>query len=52
MHVSTAYVAGDADGLFTEADLDVGQGFRNTYEQTKLEAERLVPRAAGELPTR
>jgi thioester reductase-like protein len=41
-HVSTAYVAGTHAGSFAEGDLDVGQGFRNTYEQTKFEAEQLV----------
>jgi thioester reductase-like protein len=42
VHVSTAYVAGTAAGDFGEADLDRGQGFRNTYEQTKLEAELIL----------
>jgi thioester reductase-like protein len=42
VHVSTAYVAGDRDGRARERQRDVGQEFRNTYEQTKLEAERLV----------
>ena len=42
VHVSTAYVAGRHTGLFEEQALDCGQDFRNTYEQTKLEAERLV----------
>jgi thioester reductase-like protein len=41
-HVSTAYVAGTHDGSFAEADLDVGQGFNNSYEQSKFEAEKLV----------
>jgi len=41
-YVSTAYVAGRYAGLFAERDLDVGQGFRNAYEQSKFEAERLV----------
>ena len=50
VHVSTAYVAGDSDSVFTEDDLDVGQGFRNTYEQSKLEAEQLVSENAGRLP--
>jgi long-chain acyl-CoA synthetase len=50
VHVSTAYVGGTHVGRFHEADLDVGQGFRNTYEQSKFEAEQLV-RAAG-LPVR
>jgi thioester reductase-like protein len=42
VHVSTAYVAGDRDGRPRERQGDVGQHFRNTYERTKLEAERLV----------
>jgi long-chain acyl-CoA synthetase len=42
VHVSTAYVAGDRVGLVSEHDGDVGQGFRNTYERTKLEAEQIV----------
>ena len=41
-HVSTAYVAGTHSGRFAESELDVGQGFHNTYEQTKFEAEQLV----------
>jgi thioester reductase-like protein len=41
-HVSTAYVAGTHDGHFAEADLDVGQDFNNSYEQSKFEAEKLV----------
>ena len=49
VHVSTAYVAGRARGRFREADLDCGQHFRNTYEQTKCEAELLVA-SASDLP--
>jgi thioester reductase-like protein len=41
-HISTAYVAGTHAGRFFESDLDVGQGFHNTYEQSKFEAEQLV----------
>ncbi|HWF72998.1 MAG TPA: SDR family oxidoreductase [Solirubrobacteraceae bacterium] len=41
-HVSTAYVAGTHAGHFSENDLDVGQSFRNSYEQSKCESERLV----------
>jgi long-chain acyl-CoA synthetase len=41
-HVSTAYVAGDHDGAFTETDHAVGQNFNNTYEQSKWEAEALL----------
>jgi thioester reductase-like protein len=42
VHVSTAYVAGERDGRARERQGDVGQSFRNTYERTKLEAERVV----------
>lgn len=42
VHVSTAYVAGDRTGRAFEHEGDVGQASRNTYEQTKLEAEELV----------
>jgi len=49
-YISTAYVAGDHDGEFGEDDLNVGQQFRNAYEQSKFEAERLVRGHAHELP--
>jgi len=42
IHVSTAYVAGITKGTFHEHQLDEGQEFRNTYEQTKWEAEHVV----------
>ncbi len=48
-HVSTAYIAGTHCGRFLERDHDVDQDFRNSYEQSKFEAERLV-RAKPELP--
>ncbi len=48
-HISTAYVAGTHAGRFFESDLDVGQRFRNSYEQSKFEAEQLV-RARPGLP--
>jgi thioester reductase-like protein len=41
-HLSTAYVAGTHAGRFSERDLDVGQTFHNSYEQSKFEAEQLV----------
>ena len=46
VHVSTAYVAGITKGIFRERQLDAGQEFRNTYEQTKWEAEHVVNDAA------
>lgn len=49
-HISTAYVAGAHPGRFAESDLDVGQRFHNTYEQTKFEAEALV--RGRDLPVR
>ncbi len=39
-YVSTAYVSGTATGVFKEDDLDVGQRFKNFYEETKFLAER------------
>ncbi len=50
LHVSTAYVAGRFHGLFRETDLDLGQGFRNTYEQSKFEAEKAISEAGDGLP--
>ncbi len=47
-YVSTAYVSGTATGVFRESDLDVGQGFKNHYEETKFLAEVAV--AAAGLP--
>ena len=49
-YVSTAYVAGDHGGAFYEDDLEVGQGFRNSYERSKFEAERLVHEHSDHLP--
>ena len=49
-HVSTAYVSGQREGVILEEELDVGQRFRNAYEASKFEAERLVRRAMADLP--
>lgn len=49
-YVGTAYVAGERVGLIREDALDAGQRFRNTYEQTKAEAEALVRSRMGSLP--
>ncbi len=49
-YVGTAYVAGEREGLILESELDVGQRYRNTYEQTKAEAEALVRSRLGSLP--
>ena len=50
VHVSTAYVAGVREGIVREDELDVQQRFRNTYEQTKCEAEKLVRARQARLP--
>ena len=42
LHVSTAYVSGRYEGTFRERQLDAGQSFRNTYEETKADAEQIV----------
>ncbi len=45
VHVSTAYVCGKLTGRFAEDEQGAGEGFRNTYEQTKWEAERAIAEA-------
>ncbi len=47
---STTYVSGDRVGVIAEDELDCGQGFRTTYEETKFLAEKLVQRAKETLP--
>lgn len=49
-HISTAYVAGEHAGRFGEDDLELGQRFRNPYEQSKYEAELLVGDHRERLP--
>lgn len=49
-YVGTAYVAGERSGLVREDELQVGQRYRNTYEQTKAEAETLVRSYLDSLP--
>ena len=44
-YISTAYVCGRRDEVVTEAELNVGQEFRNDYEISKFEAEQLVEQA-------
>ncbi len=41
-HISTVGIAGDSGGTLYEKDLNINQGFNNTYEQSKFEAEALV----------
>lgn len=49
-HFSTAFVAGDREGVIMEAELEHGQRFRNAYEQTKYQAELLMQQAMRTLP--
>ncbi|MDD3643493.1 MAG: SDR family oxidoreductase [Candidatus Krumholzibacteria bacterium] len=49
-YIGTAYVAGKRSGLILEDELDVGQEHRNTYERSKMEAEKLVRSRLGDLP--
>ncbi len=44
-YVSTAYVCGKSASVVRESDLDQGQSFRNDYERSKFEAEKLVTQA-------
>lgn len=41
-HVSTAYVCGLREGRILESELDVGQKLSNDYEQSKVQAEKMV----------
>lgn len=49
VYFSTAYVSGDRTGRVREEELDVGQRFKNHYEQTKFLAEKLVREKAREI---
>ena len=50
-YVSTAYVCGQRDSLVCEHELETGQTFRNDYERSKFESEKLV-RAATHFATK
>src|SRR5262252_1511050 len=41
-HVSTAYIAGNRSDLALESEINVGQTFKNAYEESKCQAELLV----------
>ena len=47
-HVSTAYVAGHRTDRVMEDEVDVGQNFKNPYEESKCRAELLVSAARGQ----
>ncbi|MFI1304113.1 SDR family oxidoreductase [Streptomyces sioyaensis] len=48
VHVSTAYVCGERDGLIRETELDEGQRLANAYETSKFRAETLVHKAQAD----
>jgi len=41
-HVSTAYIAGNRPDLALESEINVGQSFKNPYEESKCQAELLI----------
>ena len=41
-HVSTAYIAGNRPDLALETEINVGQSFKNPYEESKCQAELLI----------
>jgi len=41
-HVSTAYVAGNRSDVSLETEINVGQTFKNPYEESKCRAEMLI----------
>ena len=49
-YIGTAYVAGTRRGVIREDELDEGQEHNNTYERSKMEAEKLVRESMRELP--
>jgi thioester reductase-like protein len=49
-YVSTCYVSGRHEGLFSEDDLETGQSFNNFYEETKQLAEVEVRRRMNRIP--
>ena len=49
-YIGTAYVAGRRQGPITEDQLDEGQEHHNTYERSKMEAEKVVREQCSRLP--
>ena len=41
-HVSTAYIAGNRSDLALETEIDVGQSFKNPYEESKCRTEIMI----------
>jgi len=51
VHWSTALVSGGRRGYVLEEELTAPSGFRNAIEETRFRAERLIRRAAKQVPT-
>ncbi|WP_085505069.1 SDR family oxidoreductase [Thalassobacillus devorans] len=51
VYFSTAYVSGKRFGTIFENELEHNAGFKNHYEYTKYEAEKLVHEIKDEVPT-
>jgi nucleoside-diphosphate-sugar epimerase len=49
-HISTVYVAGRTTGTLPEAQFTNTEGFFNTYQQSKYDAEQLVFQAMQDVP--
>ena len=50
-YISTCYVSGDRTGMIYERELDMRQGHKNHYEETKFWAEVEVQRRWEDIPT-
>lgn len=50
-YLSTTAISGTHTGRYSETDFDVGQRFKNFYEETKFEAEKRVRERMGRIPT-
>lgn len=50
VHYSTAFVAGNREGVIMEDELLWPQKFRNAFESTKFKAERIVRQNMDDLP--
>ena len=50
VYIGTSSVSGRREGRVTEDELETGQEFFNTYEQSKCESERIVRDRFGRIP--
>ena len=50
VYIGTSSVSGKREGRITEDELETGQEFFNTYEQSKCESERIVRDHFGRIP--